>query len=143
MNWIQNLIPNKNGFLEGAAPETIMEVEEKLKITFPERHKEFLMWIDGGKLSPEYIIYSAGNGIHPSETLLSANWNRDAGVPFFFIAREAGEEFVFRFEDMNQADPPVYIYLHESETIQKVSDSFVQFIKQVMRIRQLHKNSFS
>ena len=43
MNWIQNLIPNKNGFLEGAAPETIMEVEEKLKITFPERHKEFLM----------------------------------------------------------------------------------------------------
>ena len=131
MNWIEALIPDRRNFLPGATSETISEVEKKLGVILPPSHKEFLRWIDGGQMTPAYIIYSAGKGIHPEETLLSANESRQTEIPLVFIAREAEEEFAFRVDELDQPDPAVYIYRHEYEIIEKVSESFEDFVKKM------------
>ena len=128
MNWIQTLIADRSNLLPGASIEEIAEIERKFNISLPAAFKEFLQAVDGGMLTKNIIVYSAGKGIHPFETLWSSNENRDVEFPIFFIAREAEEEFAFKREDMSLPDPPVYIYLHEYGEIKQVSKTFKDFI---------------
>ena len=137
MNWIQSLIANRSNLLPGASTEEITEIERKFNISLPVAFKEFLQAVDGGMLTKNIIVYSAGKGIHPMETLWSANENRDVEFPIFFIAREAEEEFAFKREDMSLPDPPVYIYLHEYGEIKKVSKSFKDFIVTVISGKEI------
>ena len=104
-------------------------VEKSLKVKLNTEHKNYLLKIDGGFLpGKKIIVYSAGNGIHPDETLISANNNRKDVNHLFFIARDSSNEFVFKKDDLNKKSIPVYLYNYEEKTLQKVADTFDLFI---------------
>lgn len=136
MNPIQYM-HSREKLLGPASSQDIQNTENKLHFRLPKQLREFLLWADGGVLPGErVIIYSAGTGIHPEETLIEANKNRGGEIPLLFFAREAEEEFVFRIEDIEQENIPVYVYQHEEGTLKYIADSFVSFVKWAIRLGQ-------
>ena len=123
-------MPSRGGLLGPASERDIHNAEDTLNLRLPKQFQEFLLWADGGILPGErVIIYSAGIGIHPEETLIAANKNRQCEEPLLFFAREAEEEFVFKIEDIELENCPVYVYQHEEGTLKIIADSFVSFVK--------------
>lgn len=128
MSW-NDLIPDRSGLLPGADAAVIKTVEAELGTTLPQEFVDFLLWADGGLIAHErFIIYSAGAGIHPAETLLAANRDRGEDFPLILVAREAEEEFGFRKSDLPAQSAPVYVYLHEWDEIEKIAGSFREFV---------------
>lgn len=129
MDWNKEILPNSPQLMPGASPEQIRKVEEQLNLRLPNAFAEFLKFADGGSLADgRFIIFAAGKGIHPEETLTAANQNPDAEIPLIFIARDAAEYFGFKKEEILLPDPPIYIYWHEFGEIQKVADTFDEFV---------------
>lgn len=121
---------SREGLLGPASEQDVHNVEDILNLRLPKQFREFLLWADGGLLPGErVIIYSAGIGIHPDETLIAANKNRQCDEPLLFFARESGEEFVFKVEDIELGKDPVYLYQHEEGTTKSIADSFISFVK--------------
>jgi hypothetical protein len=122
----KNVLSRKK-LLPPATEKSLNLIEKKLGITLPSELKDFLKWADGGILSGgKFIIYSAGKGVHPEETLLAANKRRNTSEPLLFFARESEEEFVFKHRDLNKKNCPVYVY--ENKKLSKISKSFESFI---------------
>lgn len=130
MTWPAEIVPDRTGLLPGASPATITAVETQLDIRFPQELIEFLLWADGGQIARKrFIIYSAGAGIHPAETLLSANRGCEAAFPLLLVGREAEEEFGFKKSDLLAQTSPVYFYRHDEDDLDKIAGSFREFIE--------------
>lgn len=141
MSWLDTIASKCPDLLQGASLDRIREVEGVLKVQFPKDVVEFLHWRDGGQIADRrYILYSAGLGIHPTETLLAANDNRQLDTPFLFIGRDAGEEFGFKKSELVMESPPIYFYLHEEEKLDKVADSFREFIESLLAKNSPYSN---
>ncbi len=122
-------IPDRGQLCAPVDESRIAEVEAQLRTGLPRQFRVFLRWADGGMLPGErFIIYSAGAGVHPDETLLSANTGRNTPEPLIFFAREAEEEFVFRCREVANEPCPVYVYEHEENRISKIAPSFSDFV---------------
>ena len=107
-------------------------VEMDLKYTFPDEYHDFLLAADGGILTDAVILFSAGQGIDPSETLLAANLDRP-GLPVVLVGRFADEEFGFLRSEMSAPTRGVYVYKHETDGLRKIADSFEGFLRAVVR----------
>jgi len=109
---------------------TVQAVEECLGVALPQEFASFLLWADGGQIAQRrFIIYSVGTGIHPSETLVSANRGREADFPLLLAGRESEEEFGFKKEDLPCASAPVYFYVHDEDRLDKIAQSFRAFVQ--------------
>ena len=129
MSW-NDLVPDRSSLLPGADPAAIEAVEAELGTELPQEFVEFLLWADGGQIAQKrFIVYSAGAGIHPAETLLAANRGRDTAFPLILVGREAEEEFGFRKSDLSAQTAPVYFFRHDEEDLDKVAGSFREFVK--------------
>lgn len=114
-----------SGLLPGAPAGLLDEVQSKLGVTFPEDFREFLLWRDGGQIADgHFIVFSAGGGLHPMETLLANNSNAPADFPLFAVGRDASNYFGFRKQDMTAYPCPVCFFLHEEDEQDKVAESF-------------------
>ncbi|RMH13536.1 MAG: SMI1/KNR4 family protein [Gammaproteobacteria bacterium] len=109
----------------------LASIETKLRYTFPSEYREFLLTADGGMLTDGVMLYSAGTGIHPAETLAAANSNR-GDAPLVFIGRFDEEEFGFKISDEEDQHRPVYVYMHETGEIRKIADSFKSLIQRAL-----------
>lgn len=138
MSWPTETIKDRTGLMPPADPTQLDTVARRLGVQFPQDYLEFLAFADGGILpGGRLIIYSAGTGIHPSETLLAANEKRPPDFPLVLIARDAYEEFGFLKSDLaalGETDRvcPVYVFMHETETLERVAECFADFVRQSM-----------
>jgi hypothetical protein len=129
MQW-DDVVPDRSGLLPGADAVIVQSVEAELGMRLPQEFVDFLLWADGGQIAQRrFIVYSAGAGIHPSETLLAANRGRDAGFPLILVGREAEEEFGFKKSDLPSRSAPVYFYRHDEDGLDKVAGSFREFVE--------------
>ena len=141
MDWSYQTISDRSGLMPPADTATIENLVHRLGVSFPHDYLDFLRFADGGVLpGGTVIIYSAGPGIHPQETLLAANENRSSEFPLVVVARDAYEEYGFLKADLAQlphttATCPVYRYRHETESLEKVADSFADFIQHIVSPR--------
>ena len=143
MQWDER-VPDKSGLLPGADAARIQAVETDLGIELPREFIDFLLWADGGIIARWIIIYSAGEGIHPSETLLKANrglWN--GNFPLITVGSDGGEaEFGFKKSDLPADSAPVYCcYIDGSdEDIWRVADSFGEFVEWMFKQAELGRD---
>ena len=129
MPW-DDLVPDSSGLLPGTDAATIQAVEAELGTKLPGEFVEFLLWADGGQIAQRrFIVYAAGAGIHPGETLLTANRGRDAAFPLILVGREAEEEFGFKKSDLPAQTAPVYFYRHDEDDLDKIAGSFCEFVE--------------
>jgi hypothetical protein len=134
MLWPKDFVPDPQGLLPGGSPETITKVETTLSMSLPKEFAEFLLWADGGCIANNrFIIYSAGKGTDPSETLVAANTCREPDFPLLLVGRDSQEEFGFRKEDLPANSCSVYFYLHEEGRLDKVADSFKDFVRWIFK----------
>jgi hypothetical protein len=99
MDWITPLNLDRASLFTGAAPERIDEVEQIIGRRFTSESREFLLFADGGTLhGGRFIVYSAGPGFHPDETLVAANKGRDEDFPLVAVGRDASSDFGFSRE---------------------------------------------
>ena len=129
MLWNTETLAKSVRLFDGADREAIQAVEREFGVFFPEEYGDFLRAADGGQLTAGIILFSCGAGLHPAERLMTANANREADIPLFFVGRFAGEEFGFRKSDVQNRlkKCPIYVYLHEEGEIQRLSLSFAEF----------------
>jgi len=138
MSWSYESISDRSGLMPPADSATIDNALSRLGTRLPQDYLDFLQFADGGILpGGTVIVYSAGTGAHPQETLLAANQNRPADFPLLLVARDAYEEFGFLKSDLARlADTggicPLYRYWHETESLEKVADSFADFVRRVV-----------
>ncbi len=124
-----NQLPSSKVLLPPAKTAEISNVEKILGSQLPIELRDFLLQSDGGLMpNGRIIIYSAGQGIHPDETLLAANKGRATEEPLLFFAREAEEEFAFKCSDISRDKTPVYVYEHEEQKLKRIADSFSAFL---------------
>ena len=134
MTWPAEVVADCTGLLPGASQATITAVETQLGVRFPEEFVEFLLWADGGQIAKKrFIIYSAGNGIHPSETLLQANAHTPPDFPLLVVGRESEEEFGFKKTDLPAPSCPIYFYAHEECCLDRTADSFRNFVEAMFK----------
>jgi len=129
MSW-NDIVPDRSGLLPGADAATIQAVEAEIGMKLPQEFVEFLLWADGGQIAQKrFIVYSAGAGIHPAETLLAANRGHDTAFPLILVGREAEEEFGFRKSDLPARVAPVYFYRHDEDGLDRIAGSFSEFVE--------------
>lgn len=129
MSW-DDYVPDRSGLLPGADAAAIQAVEVTLGTKLPQEFVDFLRWADGGQIARKrFIVYSAGAGIHPAETLLSANRGCDTAFPLLVVGREAEEEFGFKKSDLPAPTSPVYFYRHDEGDLDKIAGSFREFVE--------------
>jgi hypothetical protein len=143
VNYIDKLaaaeaMPQPEGMTKEAAAEadngSIDAVHRSLGLVLPKEFTDYLSQKDGGQMpGGGFIVYSAGKGIHPDETLLAANKGRAANFPLALIGRDAGNEFGYLKGDLPANSAPIYFYDHESGQQVRVADSFADFVKRVSR----------
>lgn len=134
MLWPEKYICDRTGLLPGASFEEIQNVQTQLGLEFPKEFIQFLLWADGGSIAGDkFVIYSSGKGIHPSETLVAANKCRESAFPLLLIGRDSQDELGFRKQDLLSDSCSIYFYLHEEESLDKVSDSFENFIESIYK----------
>lgn len=107
-------------------------IEADLKYSFPQEYREFLETADGGLLTDAVILFSAGRGIDPSETLRAANQDR-LGLPVVLVGRFADEEFGFLRSETSNPGRSVYVYEHETGEVRKLADSFEALVVAALR----------
>ena len=128
------MVKNPSGLCHGAHEKTLREIENKLGIKLPQSFLCFLAWRDGGFLTDKrFIIYSAGKGVHPEETLLASNQNRPLTYPLFNIARDATYEFGFKKDELNTENPTVYAYIRDYDELDKIAETFEEFLSWMER----------
>jgi hypothetical protein len=128
-NWKETIGTTNNDLLPGASAATVAALEVQLGTTLPSAYKEFLQYADGGFLNKRTILlFSAGKGLHPSETLAAANRSLPADHPLLIIGRTAEEDFGFKKGDLTFPAPPVFLYRHETRKLAKLADSFREFL---------------
>ncbi len=129
MQW-DDIVPDRSGLLPGASMAAVQAVEECLGVPLPQEFVSFLLWADGGQIAQrKFIVYSAGAGIHPSETLLSANRGLEGDFPLLLAGRESEEEFGFKKSDLPSVSAPVYFYVHDEGHLDKTANSFREFVQ--------------
>jgi len=136
MSWPADVIRDRSRLLPPAAGTAVENTAHRLGVVFPQDYMEFLLWADGGILpSGNVLLYSVGPGLHPAETLLAANENRPPNFPLLLIGRTAFEEFGFLRNDLqvHKQTCPVYLYFHETDTYQKIAESFRDFVQKVVQ----------
>jgi len=124
-----------NSFLvdAGATEQEIASVGTQIKLDLPSSLTDFLRWRDGGMFAAKrFIIFSAGKGLHPHETLVAANSNQDH--PLLNIGRDATFDFGFKKGDLSKPDPPVYSYFYETGETDLVAKSFTEWIQWAEKI---------
>jgi hypothetical protein len=130
MAWLDDIIKDRAGLMDGANPRDITDVQDQLGVVLPSDFVQFLTWADGGFLpGKKFIVYSVGSGIHPSETLTAANKNRPLNFPLVAIGCDAEDDFGFKKSDLPAASCPVYFYNHEEDRLDRVADSFSEFLR--------------
>jgi len=139
VTWHGEIIQDRTGLLPPADPATIESVAARLGVHFPADFVDFLRFADGGILpGGTILVYSAGTGIAPAETILAANECRPPEFPLLLIARDAYEEYGFLKSELaslatnENQKCAVYRFYHETEEIEKVADSFADFIRSVV-----------
>lgn len=127
-DWVR-VVKSRAFLLPGATEATVAAAEKMLGVSLPSSLRDFLRWADGGQLAGKTIIvYSAGIGLCSDETLVSANTDREPGYPLLNIGRDATNEFGFLKTDLTKGIPPVYFLFHETGELDRVAESFVEFI---------------
>lgn len=116
--------------LPPCSASALKSIEADLGYRFPEEYQDFLLFADGGMPTDNVILFSAGKGIHPAETLRSANNDRQ-NLPLVFIGRFAEEEFGFLRNDCEKHRRPVHVYEHETGRTKQLASSFEAFMRAV------------
>ena len=130
-NWNETIGTANHNLLPGATPSSVASAEAQLGTALPSEYKEFLKFADGGYLNNRTIIlFSAGKGVHPSETLAAANHSLPADHPLLIIGRTAYEDFGFRRSDLALPSPAVFLYRHEGRRLTKLAESLQTFLHQ-------------
>jgi len=139
MSWPKDVITSGGELMPPADPVVIDQVLKQLGVRLPQDYLDFLHFADGGVLpGGTMIVYSAGPGIHPSETLLAANRDRPRDFPMLLVSRDAYEEYGFLKSELKQLEQgsrlcPVYRYRHENEEVEQVAPSFREFVEWAMQ----------
>jgi hypothetical protein len=137
MTWPDDIIKDRTRLMPPADPAIIETVAAKLGVRFPADFVDFLRFSDGGVLpGGAVLVYSAGTGPHPAETILAANGGRPPEFPLLLIARDAYEEYGFLKSELAQKnDQPcaVYKFYHETEEIERAAPSFADFVRAAIR----------
>ena len=116
-------------FSKGASCETISESERRLGLKLPKALAELLQWRDGGLFANKrFVLFSAGEGLHPDETLIAANVGIDPDCPLLNIGRDATYSFGVRKNELRKPDPPVYVYIHEEGTSEEISPNLAAWL---------------
>ena len=118
----------------GAQEETIHRVEKELGVILPECLKEFLRFADGGFVG-NFILYSAGDGIHPVERLIPANLSNGPDCPVFVIGREASDDFGFLRHPDGSFSPEVYFLSHETGERIRAAPTLQDFLGRIALLR--------
>jgi hypothetical protein len=133
MTWQELFIKHHENLLDPATEETIRNVES-FTGPLPTELVRLLMLADGGSTNNNYfIIYSAGEGIHSSESILNANHDRPTDFPLLMLGRDASEEFGIKKKDVLNKLCPVYFWDHESESTVCVANSIENFARDVIK----------
>ncbi len=141
-NWRETIGRESDGLLPGATASIIAGVEADIGLRLPASYKEFLAFADGGYLdSKTILLFAAGKGIHPSETLVASNRSLPVEHPLFIIGRTASEDFGFMKSDLQLSSPAVYIYRHEIRRLTKIADSFEDFLHQPRQLDQRSRSN--
>jgi len=142
MTWPEDMITERSQLMPPADPSTIARAAERLGVRFPQDYLDFLHFADGGVLpGGTMIVYSAGTGIHASETLRAANEGRPSDFPVVLVARDGYEEYGFLKSELAQLEEkdrscPVYRFWHETERIELIAPSFTDFVHWAIRRRR-------
>jgi len=114
---------------KAASAKDLKHLSEDIGVMLPESLVGFLRWRDGGMFANDrFIIYSAGKGVHPEETLVAANTGLPQKHPLLNIARDASYDFGFLKRDLRKKNPPVYVYLHDVDEVEKVAENLCDWL---------------
>ena len=114
----------------GASEQAITEVSNVLAVKIPTSLQQLLRWRDGGMFAKKrFIIFSAGKGLHPDETLIAANTDRDFKKTFLTIGRDSAFDFGFKASDLQEPNPSIFSHFCETGELVKVADSLTDWIK--------------
>jgi hypothetical protein len=133
MNWARDIEMDRSRLVRGASADVIAQLENRLDCQFPVEYREFLSFADGGYLG-NFVFFSAGEGIHPGETLLATN-SRDSAYPIIAVGRDASDDFGFLKSDLPAETCPVYFACHETYKTDKVANSFREFVIKVASLK--------
>lgn len=138
MTWLDELTSlDRADLLPAATPEAVARVELALGTSLPNDFREFLTeFADGGFLHERrFLIYSAGLGLHPDETLVANNLSHEADYPLILAGRDASEEFGFQKTDLPCDSCPVYFASHETGDLTMAAESFSLFAARITGLR--------
>jgi hypothetical protein len=114
---------------KGASSDAIDHCEQQLGVKMPKALTELLQWRDGGLFANKrFVLFSAGDGLHPDETLIAANTGIAPDCPLLNIGRDATYSFGFRKNDLRKPDPPVYVYIHEEGTTEEIAPNLASWL---------------
>jgi hypothetical protein len=133
MQWIDELRLDRFNLMPSVDFIQLTSVEAELGYPWPTDYREFLKKCDGGQLG-NFILLSAGAGIHPEETLTRANSEQSADYPVFCIGRDAYDDFGFRKCDLQSETRPVFFVSHETWELNRVADSFKELLQQLVSL---------
>jgi cell wall assembly regulator SMI1 len=134
MSWLDNIALDRTKLMPATTPEIVRLIEHRLSCSFPSDYREFLYSADGGIIG-NFMLYSAGKGFHPQETLLAANEGREAVFPIIAIGADATDDFGFRKVDLPAESCSVYFIGHETYDLYKVANSFKDFLMQIASLK--------
>jgi hypothetical protein len=133
MNWLDEMHLDRFQLLPGASSEQLEMIEALLGVLFPADYREFLQKADGGLIG-NFMLYSAGEGMHSEETLLRANLDRAPQFPLLSIGRDASYDFGFRKGDLSLNDCPIYFYIDEIDALDLAAMSFRELLTEFVSL---------
>jgi hypothetical protein len=124
-------------FSKGASRAVIDHCEQQLGVKLPKALVELLQWRDGGLFANKrFVLFSAGKGLHPDETLLAANAGIDPDCPLLNIGRDATYSFGFRKNNLHTPNPPVCVYIHAEGTAEEIAPNLASWLVWAMQQSQ-------
>ncbi|WP_339196400.1 SMI1/KNR4 family protein [Aeribacillus sp. FSL k6-2211] len=130
--------------------ETISNIEKHFDIEFPEEYKQIVLNYNGARPKPN-VYDTEKTKERTVKSLLSLNQKEEGNIfdvmnwisgkiPSKFIPfanDNSGNYLCFDYSE-NQKNPPIYLWLHEENRVEKVSDSFASFLSKLYlpRVRQ-------
>ncbi len=126
----EELFSETSQLQKGASQDAIKVVGKKLGFSLPIVLKNLLLWKDGGLFAQDrFVIFSADEGIHEDETLVSANSGLPDGYPLLNVGRDCGTRFGFLLSDLKKRKKiAVHAYFQDEGTTQEIADSLEEWI---------------
>jgi hypothetical protein len=115
--------------MKGASHKDITEIEKEIKFKLPKDHIDYLMKRDGGFCNKKhFIIFSVGEGLGDNE----GEKIKVIEPKLISIGRDIVNVYVYQEKDLHahpNSPAPVYVMWKDSSNLEKVSESFEEFVK--------------